>query len=210
MSLVKICGITRPEDAEDAFSLGADFLGLIFAKSKRQVTAEQAARIMEAVPTFQNFVGVFQDQPLEEVKNTALRLGLEYVQLHGEETIEFCNSLKISGFRVIKVTCMEEGVKCNEEMLEPYGAYAYLLDTKVDGQKGGTGRAFNWSLIDPKLNLKLKIFLSGGLRCENVGNAIDVVHPFAVDVSSGVESQPGVKDFRLVRDFIKRAKQDIK
>lgn len=210
MPLVKICGITRPEDAEDAFSLGADFLGIIFAKSKRQVNARQAGKIMEAVPTFQNFVGVFQDQSVEEVEETALRLGLEYVQLHGEETVEFCNSLKASGLRVIKVMHMGQHAECSDEMLKPYGAYGYLLDTKLENQRGGTGKAFDWKLIDPDLNRRFKLFLSGGLNCENVSQAIDVLHPFAVDVSSGVESQPGIKDFRLVREFIKRAKQDVK
>ena len=210
MPLVKICGITRPEDAEEAFSLGADFLGLVFAESKRQIDLRQAGRIMEAVPTFQNFVGVFQDQSLEVVKNTALSLGLEYVQLHGEEPVEFCNSLKASGLLVIKAVHIDERTKIAEEIFTPYDAYAYLLDTKVGRRSGGTGKTFNWNLIDPSISEKRIIFLSGGLNSENINNAIDVVHPYAVDVSSGVESAPGTKDFRLVREFIKRAKQDIR
>ena len=210
MPLVKICGITRPEDAEEAFSLGADFLGLVFAESKRKIDRRRAGRIMEAVPTFQKFVGVFQNQPLEIVKNTALDLGLEYVQLHGEETSEFCNLLKASGLLIIKAVHIDERTKITEEMFIPYDAHAYLLDTKVGRRSGGTGKAFNWNLVDPTISKKRKIFLSGGLNPENVNNAIDVVRPYAVDVSSGVESELGTKDFRLVREFIKRAKQDIR
>ena len=210
MPLVKICGITRPEDAEDAFSLGADFLGLIFARSKRQIDVEQAGRIMEAVPTFQNFVGVFQNQPLKLVKKTALGLGLEYVQLHGEETVELCNLLTASGLRVIKAVHINGRMKIAETIFVPYNAHAYLFDTRVGPQSGGTGKAFNWNLVDPSICVRRKIFLSGGLSPENINDAIDAVHPFAVDVSSGVESEPGIKDFRLVREFIRRAKQDTR
>ena len=210
MPLVKICGITRPEDAEEAFSLGADFLGLVFAESKRKIDIRQAGRIMEAVPTFQNFVGVFQGQSLEVVKNTALGLGLEYVQLHGEETVEFCNLLKASGLLVIKAVHIDERTKIAEEMFMPYDAHAYLLDTKVGRRSGGTGKAFNWNLVDSSISKRHRIFLSGGLNAKNISDAIDIVHPYAVDVSSGVESEPGIKDFRLVREFIKRAKQDVR
>ena len=185
-------------------------MGLVFAESKRQIDLRQAGRIMEAVPTFQKFVGVFQDQSLEVVKNTALGLGLEYVQLHGEEPVEFCNSLKASGLLVIKAVHIDERTKIAEEMFISYDAHAYLLDTKVGRLSGGTGKAFNWNLVDPGISKKRKIFLSGGLNPENVNNAIDVVRPYAVDVSSGVESELGTKDFRLVREFIKRAKQDIR
>src|SRR3989338_759596 len=97
MSLVKICGITRPQDAEDAFSLGADFLGLVFASSSRHLDPIQAEHIIEAVPTFQNFVGVFQGQEVAEVRRIAERLGLQYVQLHGEESPEYCELLKKDG-----------------------------------------------------------------------------------------------------------------
>ncbi len=210
MSSVKVCGITRPQDAEDAFSLGADFLGLVFAPSSRRVDHAQAARIIEAVPTFQNFVGVFQNQEIAEVRRVAERLGLQYVQLHGEESPEYCELLKKDGLSIIKAVHVNEKSSVTENELKPYSVFAFLFDTKVGAKSGGTGKSFDWNLISPDIWKKNKGFLSGGLTPGNIDEAIDATHPFAVDVSSGVESKPGTKDFRLVREFIKKAKQDIR
>ncbi len=210
MSLVKICGITRPQDAEDAFSLGADFLGLVFAPSPRRVDSIQAERIIEAVPTFQNFVGVFQNQEIAEVRRVAERLGLQYVQLHGEESPEYCEHLKKDGLSIIKAIHVNGKSSVTENELKPYNIFAFLFDTKVGSKSGGTGKSFDWNLISPDIWKENKCFLSGGLTPGNIDEAIDATHPFAVDVSSGVESKPGMKDFPLVREFIKKARQDIR
>ncbi|MBI4431366.1 MAG: phosphoribosylanthranilate isomerase [Candidatus Omnitrophica bacterium] len=207
MPLVKICGMTRPQDAEDAFSLGADFLGLVFAKSRRNVDLRQAQAIMDAVPTFQNFVGVFQNQRLDEVQSIADRLGLTYVQLHGEESAAFCKELSAGGFLVIKAIHIDGNTGVMDEVLNPFEVFAFIFDTKLDNRSGGMGTPFDRNLVEPSVWKNHRAFLSGGLSPENVGAAIETTHPYAVDVSSGVESGPGIKDFRLVREFIQRSKR---
>lgn len=208
MSQVKICGITRLEDAEDAFSLGADYLGLIFAPSPRRIDRTAASEIMDAVVTFGQFVGVFQDEDREMVRACADELGLEYVQLHGQETPDYCHHLTENGLKVIKAFRVNERV--TEQMLEPYDVFAFLFDTYVEGKSGGSGKTFDWSLIESNIWHKFRVFVSGGLTPENVDQAIDATHPFGVDVSSGVEKQAGVKDYAKVAEFIRHAKRLLK
>ena len=200
MIKVKVCGITNAEDALAAVELGADALGFVFAPSPRQVTRQQVADIVAKLPPFVCKVGVFADSSLQEVAETLQSCGLDLAQLHGSETPGFCQALfprVIKAFRV-----KDESVL---DLLPRYKASAYLLDSYHEALKGGTGQSFNWE-IARKARRYGRIVLSGGLTPENVRQAITEVQPFAIDVSSGVESRPGVKDHAKLRAFLEAAK----
>jgi len=200
MTRVKICGITNLDDAMAAAELGADALGFVFAPSPRQVRLEQAADIVRRLPPFVSKVGVFVDSDRDEVEATAEDCGLNAVQLHGSESPEFCASLLprvIKSFRVRDDSVLK--------MLPQYRVSAYLLDTYHETLKGGTGRSFDWS-IAARAREYGPIILSGGLTPENVGPAVVAARPYAVDVSSGVESSPGTKEHDRIRAFIAAAK----
>jgi phosphoribosylanthranilate isomerase len=200
MVRVKVCGMTNAEDALAAVELGADALGFVFAPSPRQVTRQQVADIVAKLPPFVCKVGVFVDSSLQEVTETLQSCGLDLAQLHGSESAEFCQALfpgVIKAFRV-----KDESVL---DLLPRYKAIAYLLDSYHEVLKGGTGQSFNWG-IARKARQYGRVVLSGGLNPENVRQAITEVRPFAVDVSSGVESRPGVKDHAKLRAFLEAAK----
>jgi len=200
MVKVKVCGITNAEDAMAAVALGADALGFVFAPSPRQVTRQQVADIVAKLPPFVCKVGVFVDSSLQEVTETLQSCGLDLAQLHGSESPGFCQALSprvIKAFRV-----KDESVL---DLLPRYKASAYLLDSYHEALKGGTGQSFNWE-IARKARRYGRIVLSGGLTPENVRQAITEVQPFAIDVSSGMESRPGVKDHAKLRAFLKAAK----
>jgi phosphoribosylanthranilate isomerase len=200
MIKVKVCGITNAEDALAAVELGADALGFVFAPSPRQVTRQQVADIVAKLPPFVCKVGVFADSSLQEVAETLQSCGLDLAQLHGSESPGFCQALfprVIKAFRV-----KDESVL---DLLPRYKASAYLLDSYHEALKGGTGQSFNWE-IARKARRYGRIVLSGGLTPENVRQAITEVQPFAIDVSSGVESRPGVKDHAKLRAFLEAAK----
>jgi len=201
MVKVKVCGITRPEDAEHAATSGADYIGVIlYPKSPRFVPPGRRRELIEAsgdVPS----VAVFVNPTLEEVLS-ALDEGFGLVQLHGEETLEFARSVGIEkvvkAFRVKdKPPNIEEGWK---------DAFGVLLDTFSKRAYGGTGESFNWDIARAVADRGFRLFLSGGLKPENVREAVSRVKPFAVDVSSGVEIEPGIKDRMKVESFIKEAK----
>jgi phosphoribosylanthranilate isomerase len=200
---VKMCGTTCLEDALAAVRYGVDALGFIFyEKSPRYIAADQAGLIIKNLPPFVDRVGVFVNTPIQEVVTTA-GVGLSWLQLHGREPLEYCLQIRqqlpfcgiIKAFRV--------GEKSRPEDFIPYNncVDAFLLDTFVDGAKGGTGKVFDWSIID-RLQLRRPILLAGGLSPENVQNAIAAVKPFAVDVNSGVESEPGVKDHARLKALL--------
>jgi len=200
MIKVKVCGITNAEDALAAAELGADALGFVFAPSPRQVTRQQVADIVAKLPPFVCKVGVFADSSLQEVAETLQFCGLDLAQLHGSESPGFCQGLfprVIKAFRV-----KDESVL---DLLPRYKASAYLLDSYHEALKGGTGQSFNWEIARKASQYGL-IILSGGLTPENVRQAITEVQPFAIDVSSGVESRPGVKDHAKLRAFLEAAK----
>ena len=192
---VKMCGTTRLEDALAAVRCGIDALGFIFyPKSPRFITPENAKPIIETLPPFIDRVGVFVNASHQEVIRTA-GCGLSYLQLHGDEPADYCRALRemlpvcgiIKAFRV--------GDASKPEDFAPYNdcVDAFLLDTYAKGIPGGTGISFDWSVID-SLALQRPIILAGGLTPENVANAIAAVRPYAVDINSGVELQPGIKD----------------
>jgi len=194
---VKVCGITGAEDAAAAVAAGADALGFVFAAgSPRRVEAGVAAGIAAALPPFIATVGVFVDQPLEEILEVAGRCRLQWIQLHGAEPPEFARRLPLPVIRAIRVR--------DEASLGPMRAYpaqAFLLDAFVEGCPGGTGRRFAWELAVLAKGAG-PIILAGGLTPENVGEAVRRVRPYAVDASSGLECRPGRKDHRKLEEFI--------
>ncbi|PLV57583.1 phosphoribosylanthranilate isomerase [Thermotoga sp. SG1] len=203
MVRVKICGITNLEDALFSVESGADAVGFVFyPKSKRYVSPEKAREISLNLPPFVFRVGVFVNESFESVLDIAFHAGLNAVQLHGDESVEFCEKLneKIMVIKAVGIS-EEQDVK---RALE-YRKFPVLLDTKVSGY-GGSGKVFNWSVVLPYRDQFRYLVLSGGLNPRNVERAIEMVKPFAVDVSSGVEISPGKKDHNLVREFIKKAK----
>ena len=201
MTKVKICGITTVEDAHMAIEAGADALGFVFYdKSPRNLLPERAAEIISSLPPFIHVVGLFVHAQLDFVNATADRCRLDIVQLHGDESQEFCarvNRRVIKAFRVKDITSLDR--------MEAYRVAGYLLDAYSPKAFGGTGVTFNWdtAVVAKKFG---PIILAGGLTPDNVAEAIGHVSPYGVDVSSGVESAPGVKDPAKVREFIKRAK----
>jgi phosphoribosylanthranilate isomerase len=195
---IKICGLTRPEDAAAAVAAGADAVGVVLAPSKRQVTLEQAARVLADVPPFVARVGVFVDPTSDQVSEAVRALGLTAVQLHGDESPGFCAAAPVPAIKAVKV-----GTTFAPEMVEPFrdSAAAVLLDTLVTGTSGGTGKAFDWHTITA-LPGWAPLMLAGGLDPANVADAIRLLHPYAVDVSSGVEDAPGIKNPILIRSFV--------
>lgn len=187
--IVKICGITRPEDAQAALEAGAQALGFIFwPGSPRRVTAAQVRRITRDVPAFVTTVGVFVNQPLEEIERRVLEAGVNTVQLHGDEDRGFASRLSRP---VIKAISEFDGVDW------PPGV-TLLVDAHDPAARGGTGRTSDWKAA-AGLARSRRVLLAGGLNPENVKTAVATVRPFGIDVSSGVEESPGIKDHRKIR-----------
>jgi phosphoribosylanthranilate isomerase len=205
MTRVKICGNKNYEHARLAVDLGADYLGFIFTPtSKRVIAVEKAAEILAKLPDFKNTVGVFCNQPKKEVEGIAGKLRLKFLQFHGEETALYCDSFMQKGYEIIKTFHVQDAMSLKR--IAEYNVTAFLFDTFSRSDKGGTGVPFDWSIIEDKPYVHDKLFLAGGLNVLNVAQAIEKVRPFAVDVASGVESSPGVKDPGLLRAFIENAK----
>jgi phosphoribosylanthranilate isomerase len=202
VTAVKICGITRHDDAQAAARLGAQAVGFVFcAKSPRNVAADRASQIARALPPFVMTVGLFVNPAAGEVESVLKTVALDLLQFHGEEAPEFC-----SGFGVpfIKAARVKAGLDLIQYARRYHAARGLLLDAFVDGTHGGTGTAFDWSLIPSER--PLPVVLSGGLNSKNVGEAIRRVRPWAVDVSSGVEASPGIKDPPKIAAFIKEVR----
>ena len=200
MVRIKICGITNLEDALLATGFGANALGFIFyAKSPRSVEPEAAREIIRQLPPFVLSVGVFVDEEAGVVQELAARVGLDWVQLHGQESPEYCRSLGrrvLKGFRIKDEDSLEE--------LQTYrgAVQAFLLDTYKKGQTGGTGETFDWELARKAQDYG-PIVLAGGLTADNVAQAVAAAQPQAVDVASGVEAAPGKKDPEKLRAFFR-------
>jgi phosphoribosylanthranilate isomerase len=199
---VKICGITNPQDAENAVEAGADALGFIFVQtSPRCVTRELARSIIQELPPFVTPVGVFVNAPREMIFETIEKTGIRCLQLHGDETPEdtigfpvpVCKSFRVgSGFLV--------------DSIAPYKVSAYLLDTYVNGHRGGTGLTFDWGVAVSAKKFG-RIILSGGLTPGNIENAVRTVGPHGVDVNSGIESSPGKKDKAKLQELFRRIQE---
>ncbi len=199
MLRVKVCGITSTEDALAAASCGADVLGFVFAPSPRRVTSEQAREIIGRLPSHVRAVGVFVNESMARIKMIQSFCGLDMIQLHGDETED---EAALLGNRVIKA--MRVGPDC-PRWEDAYPTATLLLDTYCPDLRGGTGRTFDWRLAVGPATLR-PIILAGGLTPENVVEAVKTVHPYAVDVSGGVESEPGRKDHDKLDRFIRAAK----
>lgn len=206
MTRVKICGITRLEDALTAARAGADAVGMIFCESPRKVRPENAREIVSRLPPFIAAVGVFADSPPGEVIRIAREVGLSAVQLHGGESPEEVGEVA-GAVRVIKAFRVRDASSLSG--LEAYqAASAFLFDAHVEGALGGTGRTFDWSLLENALErLDKPWILAGGLNPGNVEAAVRRLRPYGVDTSSGVELRPGVKDEAKVREFIARVRR---
>ena len=199
MTRIKICGITTLEDARDAALLGADAIGLNFVSaSPRVITPERAMRIIDALPPFVTAIGVFVNYGSpESLEDFATSIRLDAVQLHGDESPDYCSV--ISRVKVIKAFRVDLNFRV--ESLRNYEVSGILLDAYSNDVYGGTGETFNWAQA-AGANAFGRIVLAGGLRPANVGAAIEELHPFAVDVSSGVEQSAGKKDYDLMHRFI--------
>jgi len=201
MVRVKICGITNIEDALEAVEAGADALGFVFfERSPRNIFPEQAAAIIRQLPPFVQTVGLFVNQELAVVNSIADRCGLDLIQLHGEESPDFCSGVKR---RVIKAFRVKDAASLDH--MPDYNVAACLLDAWSPAAHGGTGETFNWE-IAAAAAVSSRIILAGGLTPGNVTAAVEAVRPYAVDVSSGVESAPGKKDPVKIRNFILNAR----
>lgn len=201
MAKVKICGITNVEDALQAVEAGADALGFVFyAKSPRYVTPNEVQQILAELPPFVTTVGLFVNEPIARIRRTMAAARLDVVQLHGDEQPEDC---LIEPLRVIKALRVRDAASL--EGAARYRVSALLLDAWSDKSYGGTGEQFDWQLVR-RLTAKRPLILAGGLNPENVIDAVRTVRPYAVDVSSGVESAPGKKDHQKVVEFITRVR----
>ena len=204
MTLVKVCGITNLEDALAAVEAGADLLGFNFyARSPRYISPEDARRIVERVPEGVVCVGVFVNESSpEDVLRHTRESGVAAAQLHGDETPEFCRALE--GVMTIKALRVKK--EYTVETAAAFGTDAVLLDAYAPDAFGGTGHTFDWTLARATREVVPRLFLAGGLKRENVAEAIETVGPYAVDVCSGVETSPGRKSLTLMRDFVAAVK----
>jgi phosphoribosylanthranilate isomerase len=200
---VKICGITRPEDAAEAVRLGADAIGLVFyPPSPRAVTLEQAKAIVRGLPPFVTVVGLFVNEDRATIERTIGEVSIDLLQFHGEESAADCTGFSRPWIKAIR---MREGIDLIEIDRAYYQASGLLLDSYQAGVPGGTGQRFDWSRIPA--SLASAIILAGGLDPHNVAQAIKTVHPYAVDVSGGVERSKGIKDAAKIEAFIAGVKR---
>lgn len=203
MVRVKICGITCPEDAVAAARAGADAIGLVFYPgSPRNVSPEQAARIVQALPPFITSVGLFVDASEVEVRRVLDQVPLDLLQFHGDEPDEFCRRFGVPYMKALRV---RPGDDLNALAAQWPGASGILLDAYKPGLPGGTGERFDWSMIPAQRSWTL--ILAGGLEADNVRHAIDLAHPWAVDVSGGVEADKGIKDPVKINAFVQEVKR---
>ena len=201
--LIKVCGITNSEDALAAARLGADALGFVFSPSSRQISPGAAHKIIENLSLPVRTVGVFVDEDPERVASIAGLCDLDLLQFHGKETADYCGQF---GRRVIKAIRIQ-----NEDDLEACAEYdtvaaAFLLDTYVAGQSGGTGVTFDWKIAHTARKHG-RIILAGGLNPDNVAVAIRMAEPYGVDASSGLEHKPGIKDHNKIARFIEAVRR---
>ena len=200
---VKICGITRIEDALAAAHNGADAIGLVFyAESPRNVSLQAAQEIVDALPPFISVVGLFVNASENKIQTVLSQLRLDVLQFHGDETVADCAQFNLPYLKAIRV---KPDTNLLQYCLEFNSAQALLLDAHSDAAYGGTGQVFDWDLIPQ--NLPKPIILAGGLNAQNVGDAIKQAQPYAVDVSGGVEQSKGIKDVAKIAAFMRAVEQ---
>ena len=202
---VKICGMTNLKDVKVAVDGGVDAVGFIFyKKSPRSVTMQAVRKIVLELPPFVDSVGVFVNETAEQINKIADRCNLDRVQLHGDESPAFCKKIRRRVIKAIRVKDIQSLKK-----LSDYPVSSFLLDTFSEDQYGGTGKVFDWNLAYPAKKYG-PIILAGGLTPINVYQAIQMIQPYGVDVCSGVESQPGIKDHKKMKAFLKNVKAERK
>jgi len=195
---IKICGITQYEDAKIAVSLGVDALGFIFyPKSPRCIHPLDAREIIRRLPPFVSKVGVFADDDASTIMNIVNKTGIDTVQLHGNEPPSICEQLPVTLIKAFPV-----GPGFDLSSFEKYKVNGYLLDTWSESQHGGTGKTFDWSIANSAIQKFRTIILAGGLGPTNICEALDAVHPYAVEFNSGVEIKPGIKNPHKMREAV--------
>ncbi|MES9990692.1 MAG: phosphoribosylanthranilate isomerase [Candidatus Thiodiazotropha sp.] len=200
---VKICGITRAEDAADAIRLGADAIGLVFyAPSPRAVSLQQAKAIVQDLPPLVTVVGLFVNAERETIERSIQEVPIDLLQFHGDESADACAGYSRPWIKAIR---MRQGIDLEEMQRRYCNASGLLLDSYQAGLPGGTGQCFDWSRIPE--SLASRIILAGGLDAQNVAQAIQQVRPYAVDVSGGVERSKGIKDAAKIEAFIAGVKR---
>jgi phosphoribosylanthranilate isomerase len=197
---IKICGLTRDEDVKSAIAVGTDAVGFVFTKSPRRISIDTAVRLVGHVPNNVLRIGLFLDQDRSDIDRVLRSVPLDVLQFHGRETEQECT---IYGLPWLKAVAMEHADSARQAEQQYPGSMGLLLDSHSSGGRGGSGKTFDWSL---SRSLAKPVWLAGGLNAENVGRAISLVKPYAVDVSSGVESSPGIKDTARMADFVKAVK----
>lgn len=204
---VKICGLSNLQDARFAAGVLADYLGFIFYdESPRYIEPAEAGAIINWIEG-PMCVGVFVNQPIDDVNMIARQTGIDLVQLHGDEPVEYCELIEKPVVKAIHVGDKDTGASISETIKSYIGTVDYLLfDTKVDGLWGGTGKSFDWNIIADNTD-KIPFFLSGGINSKNVKKACRIARPYAVDLSSSLESQPGKKDYDKVDAFMDRMRE---
>jgi phosphoribosylanthranilate isomerase len=205
---VKMCGTTRLEDALFAVEQGVDALGFIFfEKSPRNIDIDRARQIIVELPPFVDRVGVFVNAPIEKIL-AAAKAGLSVLQLHGSESVEYCQGIRKQIPHCALIKAFRVGDDSRAEEFAPYNDVvdAFLLDTYVKGAEGGTGEVFDWSIIE-SLGLERPFLLAGGLTPENVTEAIRSATPYGIDINSGVESSPGIKDHTKIASLLDLVRQ---
>jgi len=199
---IKICGIKHRDDALKAVEFGADAIGLIFVeKSPRYISLTEGRFIAESMPPFVTVVGLFMNAAAEEIREALKVVPINLLQFHGDETAQFCDQFEMP---YIKVLRMRENVNVVAYAQDYPNAAGILLDTYHE-KGGGSGETFDWSLIPD--DMPLPLILAGGLNPDNVASAVETVKPYAVDVSSGVESEPAIKDHQKIEQFIKEVQR---
>ncbi len=204
MVYAKVCGITTPKDGAFAAESGADAIGLVFAESPRRISVKEAKEIASALPEGILKVGVFVDAEPAEVLRIAREVGLDYVQLHGDESPEEVAAVRKGGLKVMKALRVRGADSLAS--IDDYGADLFLLDAWSEKARGGTGERFDWGLAK-SLKGRGNIVVSGGLRPENVREAVRLLEPYGVDASSSLEDAPGKKNDERVRRFVSAAKE---
>jgi phosphoribosylanthranilate isomerase len=198
---IKICGLTRVEDVKSAIEAGADAVGFVFTKSPRRVSAETAIGLVNYVPKGVLRVGLFLNQDKSEIGQVVNSVPLDILQFHGSETERECSAFDLPW---LKAVAMENAESARQAEQDFPNAMGLLLDSHSAGKRGGSGRVFDWSLSRP---VSKPVWLAGGLNAENVARAISIVRPFAVDVSSGVEASPGIKDATRIMAFVNAVRE---
>jgi len=200
---IKICGITNLEDALAGFFAGADALGFVFyKKSPRYIDPRQAANLARILPKKIKRVGVFVDEKVSRVRRIARLCGLDMLQFHGQESPEYCKKFKTD--KVIKVFRINK--KEDLEGVSKYKTFAYLFDSFSKTKLGGTGKKFNWKILAQTARMKPVVFVSGGLTAGNIKQAVKLLKPDWVDVSSSLELKPGKKDHKKIQKFVQAAR----